>query len=89
MFIDPRGTEGRTPDTTRLDVNLAYNLKLVGTHKLRLMLDITNLLDSQTATIIDQRYNFKQGDPQTNTNYLKGFAFQAPRSVRLGVRYTF
>ncbi len=89
LFIDPRGTEGRTPDTTRLDVNLAYNLKLVGTHKLRLMLDITNLLDSQTATIIDQRYNFKQGDPQTNTNYLKGFAFQAPRSVRLGVRYTF
>jgi outer membrane receptor for ferrienterochelin and colicin len=89
LFIDPRGTAGRTPDTTRLDLNVAYSFKLNGTQKLRLMLDITNLLDSQTATVIDQRFNFKQGDPQTNANYLKGFAFQAPRSIRLGLRYSF
>lgn len=90
LFLTPRGTEGRTPDTTRLDVNVAYTLRLQNKHRLRFVAEITNLLDSQTATVIDQRYNFAQSDAgQTNANYKGAFAFQAPRSIRLGIRYSF
>ncbi len=90
LFLTPRGTEGRTPDTTRLDVNVAYTLRLQNKHRLRFVAEITNLLDSQTATVIDQRYNFAQSDTgQTNANYRGAFAFQAPRSIRLGIRYSF
>ncbi|GLH70056.1 membrane protein [Geothrix rubra] len=90
LFLTPRGTEGRTPDTTRLDTSLAYQMKLAGKNRVRIVLEVTNLLDSQTATVIDQRYNFAQSDVgQTNSNYRGPFDFQAPRSVRLGVRYSF
>lgn len=90
LFLVDRGTEGRTPDLTRLDVNLAYAFKLPNKQSLRFNLEITNLLDSQTATVVDQRYNFAEGDiGQTNANYKRGFYFQAPRSVRFGIRYSF
>ena len=89
LFLTPRGTEGRTPATARLDLNLTYAMKLASKQQLRFLLDVTNLLDSQPATIIDQRFNFAEGDPQTNDNYRRGFAFQSPRSVRLGIRYSF
>ncbi len=89
LFLQPRGSEGRTPTVAKLDINLAYVLKFSGKKQVRFMLDAFNLLDSQTATSLDQRFNFQEGDPQTNDNYRRGNAFQAPRSIRLGVRFTF
>ncbi len=89
LFLLPRGSEGRTPNAAKLDINLAYVLKISGKKQVRFMMDIFNLLDSQTATSLDQRFNFAEGDPQTNGNYLRGNAFQAPRSIRLGVRFSF
>jgi hypothetical protein len=92
LFLTPRGSEGRTPDTTRLDVNTSYTFKFHSKLQLRFMLDITNLLNSQSATALDQRYDFT-GDT-TVPNRLNGYfkaptTFQAPRSVRLGVRFSF
>ncbi len=90
LFLTPRGSEGRTPDTTRLDVNASYSLKFHQRLSLRFMLDITNLLNSQTATALDQRYNFSGLDVgQTNQYFKAPTAFQAPRTVRLGVRFSF
>lgn len=90
LFLVERGTEGRSPDTARLDVNVAYTLKLADKQRLRFVVEVTNLLDSQATTVIDQRYNFAQSDVgQTNPGYKGPFSFQAPRSVRLGVRYSF
>ena len=90
LFLKDRGTEGWSPNTTRLDVNLAYALKVTKKQSLHFVLEVTNLLDSQTATVVDQRFNFAQGDiGQTNPNYKHGFYFQAPRSVRVGIRYSF
>ena len=89
LFLLPRGSEDRTPNVAKLDINLAYVLKISGKKQVRFMVDIFNLLDSQTAASLDQRYNFQEGDPQTNANYLRGNAFQAPRSIRLGVRFSF
>ena len=90
LFLTPRGSEGRTPDSTRLDVNLGYGFKVLGKKQVRLMLDVTNLLNSQSATALDQRYNFSGNDVgQTNQYFKSPTTFQAPRSVRIGVRFSF
>jgi outer membrane receptor protein involved in Fe transport len=73
-------------------VNTSYTFKFHSKLQLRFMLDITNLLNSQSATALDQRYDFT-GDT-TVPNRLNGYfkaptTFQAPRSVRLGVRFSF
>ncbi|HJV89967.1 MAG TPA: TonB-dependent receptor [Holophagaceae bacterium] len=88
LFLLPRGTEGETPSTTQLDLNLAYTLKVATRHQVRFNLDVTNALNTQTATVIDQRYNRQEGGPQV-AGYKQPFAFQAPRSIRIGVRYSF
>ncbi|HJV22865.1 MAG TPA: TonB-dependent receptor [Holophagaceae bacterium] len=88
LFLTQRGTDGRTPDTTRLDANLAYALKLPGKMQVRFNLDITNVLNSQTATVLDQRYNASEGGPQLPT-YKQGFYYQNPRLIRFGVRFSF
>ncbi|MFN8012213.1 MAG: TonB-dependent receptor [Holophagaceae bacterium] len=88
LFLTPRGTEGRTPTTSRLDINLAYSWKLANRHQVRFNLDVTNLLNSQTATVIDQRYDSVEGGPKLDT-YRQPFAYQAPRTVRFGIRYSF
>ncbi len=90
LFLTPRGSEGRTPNTTRLDLNLSYTFKVLIKHQVRLMLDITNVLNSQSATALDQRYNFSGLDVgQTNAYFKSPTTFQAPRSIRLGLRYSF
>ncbi len=90
LFLLPRGSEGRTPDTTRLDLNLGYAFKLQNKQQVRLMLDVTNLLNSQTATALDQRYNLSGFDVGQSNQYFKApTTFQLPRSVRLGLRYSF
>jgi len=90
LFLTDRGSEGRTPNLARLDINLGYTFKVLKKQQVRLMLDVTNLLDSQTATALDQRYNFSGLDTgQTNTYFKSPTTFQAPRLVRFGVRYSF
>jgi len=90
LFLTPRGSEGRTPDTMRLDMNLGYSFKLDKKQQVRLMLDVTNVLNSQTALTVDQRYNFSGLDVgQTNPYFKAPTTFQAPRSVRMGVRFSF
>jgi hypothetical protein len=90
LFLTPRGSEGRTPDITRIDLNLSYSFKVEKKQQVRVMVDITNLLNSQTATTLDQRYNFSGLDVgQTNPYFKAPTNFQLPRAVRLGVRYSF
>jgi hypothetical protein len=90
LFLTPRGSEGRTPDTTRLDLNLGYAFKVRQKQQVRVMMDVTNVLNSQSAVTVDQRYNFSGLDVgQTNPYFKAPTTFQAPRSIRLGVRYSF
>jgi hypothetical protein len=88
LFLTPRGTEGRSPTTARLDINLAYSWKLPNKHQVRFNFDITNLLNSQTATVVDQRFDSVEGGPKLDT-FRQPFAYQAPRAVRFGIRYSF
>jgi hypothetical protein len=90
LFLATRGSEGRTPNLARMDINLGYTFKVTPKQQVRLMLDVTNLLDSQTATALDQRYNFSGLDVgQTNPYFKAPTTFQAPRLVRFGVRFSF
>jgi len=90
LFLAPRGAYGTTPATFQVNANLSYLVKLAHAQKLRIMLDITNLLNAQTATTLDQRYNFSGADVgQTNPNFLKAAGWMLPLTARLGVRYSF
>jgi len=90
LFLLPRGSQGRTPTITQLDLNFAYAFTFRARQRLTILMDVKNILDSQAATAVDQRYNFHGGDiGQTNPNFNQPIAYQAPRSIRFGVRYSF
>jgi hypothetical protein len=90
LFLSTRGAEGRTPDTSRLDLNLVYTKSLSKLVKLRAMLDITNVLDSQTTATVDQRFNYaSNGNLYANPTFKSPATWQAPRSIRLGLRLSF
>lgn len=91
LFLTPRGAEGRTPDTSQLDLNFVYTKAISNTVKLRAMVDITNVLDAQTTTQVDQRYNFAigSGNFDPNPTFKRPIAYQLPRSIRLGIRFSF
>jgi hypothetical protein len=84
----------RTPFTTQVDFQAAYNLKL-GTRKLTVMADIFNLFEQQVVQNYDTWTNLTFGAP-ANPNFgqptsliLSGPQIQAPRQIRLGARFTF
>jgi hypothetical protein len=90
LFLTPRGAEGRTPNTHRLDLNLAYTFTLANKIGMRAMLDITNVFDQQMAQTLDQRYNFSGLDVgQSNSHFKQPASYQSPRSIRLGLRVSF
>lgn len=77
----PRGSLGRLPWTYRLDLNAQWRPAWAD-HKLAIEADVFNVFDQQRTTVISERNG---GDPQ----YGRSVAFEAPRTVRLGVRYDF
>lgn len=92
FFLTPRGAEGRTPSNYDADVHLGYP---IGVHnsQVNLLLDIFNILDTQRAVLLDQRYGFQESDnallAPANPNYLKPIVRTPALSARLGVRWTF
>jgi hypothetical protein len=56
-FILPRGTAGRLPWQTTLDLRFGVGYALSGNYALAATLDLLNLLNSQSATAEDQRYS--------------------------------
>jgi hypothetical protein len=45
-----RGSDGRTPTLSTIDLNLTQDIKVGGNKRVQLMANVLNLLDSQTAT---------------------------------------
>jgi hypothetical protein len=62
-FILPRGSAGRTPFVTRLDLHLSYRTKLGQSMSVEAFLDIFNLLNQQTALIVDSAYTYDRVMP--------------------------
>jgi hypothetical protein len=92
FFLTSRGAEGRTPSNYDADVHLGYPIGFGGSH-LNILLDVFNLLNTQRAVLLDQRYDFQESDntlpKASNPNYLKPVVRTPATSARLGVRWTF
>ncbi|TFW17993.1 TonB-dependent receptor [Duganella callida] len=81
----PRGSQGRLPWQTQIDLNLAYQPRFA--KGLSLKVDVFNVLDRQTI----QRYNEtrEDGGGDIARSYLQVTSRAAPRSVRLTAEYEF
>jgi hypothetical protein len=92
FFLNNRGSEGRTPSNYDVDVHLGYPVAVRGS-QLNILLDVFSLLDTQRAVLVDERWGFQESDNASptpvNPNYKQAVVRTAPRSVRLGLRWTF
>ncbi|MDM4767145.1 TonB-dependent receptor [Pelomonas sp. SE-A7] len=93
VSLVPRGSAGRTPWSTQLDMQLAYTPKWAS-NKLTLQADVFNLLNSQKPLELNETRDYDQATGITppyrlNQNYLSPSRFQTPRYVRLTARYEF
>lgn len=80
----PRGSEGRLPWTTRLDLNLAYMPSYVKGMAVRL--DVFNVMNRQTVQSISEQLN--QNSTQTRLDsYHRVLSTQTPRYARFTVEY--
>jgi len=108
-YVLPRGSGGRTPFYTQVDLHLGYKRQLSSLFALEATADVFNLLDQQAVTAVDAEYttssvkpipngtaadlvNLKTlagGPPILNPNYGRATAYQAPLSMRFGLRLSF
>jgi hypothetical protein len=92
FFLNPRGAEGRTPSTFDADVHLGYPIT-AGKAQVNVLLDIFNVLNTQRAVLLDQRWGFQESDnalpAPANAGYGKPILRTPPTSARLGLRVSF
>ncbi|MBP3983072.1 TonB-dependent receptor [Pseudoxanthomonas helianthi] len=82
----PRGTAGRLPWTTTVDLNAAYRPSFAP--GLQFKVDVFNVFNSQKVIAVsDVAEDSATGNPLST--YLLPRAYQAPRSVRFMVQYDF
>jgi hypothetical protein len=82
----PRGNNGRTPWIFNLDMSLNYSFEVSGID-MRASLDVVNVLNSQEAQSVNERYERNEGTE--NIYYGAAYSWQAPRSLRLGFEARF
>jgi hypothetical protein len=56
-YLTPRGSLGYGPADYETDVHVGYPLKLGSRAKANIVLDVFNLFNRQSTTVLDQRYN--------------------------------
>lgn len=89
--LHSRGTAGRTPWTSMLDLQVAY-MPQVAKGKLTIQADIFNVLNRQGVTEWNETRDYSRDTVaigKLNQNYQQPTGFQTPRSVRLTARYEF
>jgi hypothetical protein len=65
-FILPRGSAGRTPFVTQLDMHLSYQNKLSKTLSVEVFVDIFNILNQKTVLTVDSTYTYNHVVPTTS-----------------------
>jgi hypothetical protein len=55
-YLTPRGSLGYGPSDYETDIHVSYPIK-IGTAKANIQLNVFNLFNRQSATVLDQRYN--------------------------------
>jgi hypothetical protein len=63
IFILPRGTAGRSPLLTRVDLRMGFRMPLPGATSLEAFVEIFNVLNQRTATRLDEAYTLDNVDP--------------------------
>jgi hypothetical protein len=87
-LLEPRGSQGRTKWVVTVDAHADYTFKITEGQQITAIFDIFNIPNLQTATNLDMAYESADvGIP--NPAFKSPTAFQAPRQVRFGLRYTF
>jgi hypothetical protein len=64
-LILPRGSAGRTPFVTQLDMHLSYRNKLSKALSVEAFIDIFNILNQKTVLTVDSTYTYDQVMPVT------------------------
>jgi hypothetical protein len=80
------GFRTRTPWETRFDLHADYAFPLFGNRDLRLILDVFNLFDTQEAMDYDNYTEVQFLVP--NPDFGRIIAYQPPREVRVGARFS-
>jgi hypothetical protein len=81
------GAAGRSDDLIALDLHLSYDFRVRGRRsQASAFLDAFNVLDDTSARAFNDWVEVRPGIP--NANEGRAVSFVAPRSVRLGVRFT-
>ena len=57
LYLAPRGSLGRGPDEYEIDLHFNYPVQLSDRFELNLLVDIFNVLDRQSITRLDERFN--------------------------------
>jgi Carboxypeptidase regulatory-like domain/TonB dependent receptor-like, beta-barrel/TonB-dependent Receptor Plug Domain len=92
LFVNTRGTDGRTPDTYEVDMHLDYALTIRPV-TIHILADLFNTLNRQQISTVDQTWALDQADNNnptpTNDHYGLANTWQQPRTLRLGLRVSF
>lgn len=92
-FGVPRGSLGRTPFTTNVDLGAYYPIKLGESKQLKLQLDWFNVFNTQRPVKLDETFTINSGvdgiDPLQNVSFLTGRIFQSASSLRFGIKFQF
>lgn len=83
----PRGSAGSTPFVYRLDLGLKHTRDLFGGGELTARIDIFNVFDFDDEIEVDEYADTWGGRASSTFGF--PIRFQQPRSVRLGLQYSF
>jgi hypothetical protein len=91
--LHQRGTFGRTPWTSSLDLSFAWMPK-IGKNKVTFQVDVFNVFNQQEVTEVDEQRDYSRStttleEGRLNLNWKRPTSFQSPRSVRFTARYEF
>lgn len=57
-FVLPRGSAGRTPWVNNIDTNIGLNYRVTKNSTVSFTLDVFNIFNFQTATLVDENYTY-------------------------------
>ena len=63
VFVLPRGSGGRTPWVTQLDLHVSYKRRLSALFTFEAYADVFNVLNQQAVTGVDEEYTFTEVGP--------------------------
>ncbi|PTT92747.1 hypothetical protein DBR42_01380, partial [Pelomonas sp. HMWF004] len=83
----PRGSQGRQPWNMKFDLNVAYKPSFA--RGLTLRADVFNVLNKQTAAVMDETREVSYDPSTILPTYGRVISYTSPRTIRLTAEYNF